>query len=168
MLPCCSPCHHTISLYFLYISLSFAIWRMPYSFPAPPPLLRFCLRDRPVLGPVIACHLWHRLPRKTACFFLASCGKWAPLPSLSHLSIPFCSRKYMCTQAIHTPAAPSLLLLAVDPAADRCWEGFQSPDTAATQKSVNVFEYVPIIQKEGDAEWMRKTKKRVKEPEIDR
>ena len=59
--------------------------------------------------------------------------------------IPFLSHTHTHT---HTPAAPSSSL-AVDPAVDRCWKGFQSPDTAAAwEKSASVFEYVHIIQGE--------------------
>lgn len=55
------------------------------------PLFGSYLPDRPAHGPVADCHLWHRLPQKTVCFFLASCGKWVSLlspSSFSHTSLP--------------------------------------------------------------------------------
>lgn len=78
--PYCMP-------YTSFASLTFAIWGMPYSFPVLPASL-----TGPAPGPVIDCHLWHRLPRETACFFLASCGKWASLlPFLLILLLPLSS-----------------------------------------------------------------------------
>lgn len=51
---------------------------------------RSCLGDRLGPGPVIDCHLWHRLPPKITGCFLPSCGKWASLPRPSP-SPPFLS-----------------------------------------------------------------------------
>lgn len=138
VLHCYSRCHRSLRLYSLYFSS--AIRGLPYTFPA----------SLPSLAPTFLTGLFMALSLTVTCdtgFHKRQC-----VSSLHHvvnechfsLPLPFLTLPFPLTHVrahtMRTPAAPSILLPAVAPRADRCLEGFHSPDTTATEKLVAVFE----------------------------